>query len=105
MTIRTRIGLMILAFVGGLGLLAALSIWAGTSVQVNGPAYQRIVVQKDIIADVMPPPAYAIEAYLATHRIMEATQRKPRGRARCSGSSPSSRRPTAAGPTGSRPAP
>jgi len=45
-TIRTRIGLMILAFAGDLGLLAALSIWAGSAVQVNGPAYQRIVGQK-----------------------------------------------------------
>jgi len=76
MTIRGRIGLMIFAFVGGLGLLAALSIWAGAKVQVNGPAYRRIVEQKDIVAEVHPPAAYAVEAYLAIHQVTDEQDRR-----------------------------
>lgn len=30
---------------------------------VNGPQYQKIVLQKDLVADVLPPPSYLIEAW------------------------------------------
>ena len=32
--------------------------------RVNGPIYQRISTGKDLIADVVPPSAYIIEAFL-----------------------------------------
>jgi methyl-accepting chemotaxis protein len=32
--------------------------------KVGGPVYERIVSMKDVIADILPPPAYVIEAYL-----------------------------------------
>ncbi|MDX2144745.1 MAG: HAMP domain-containing methyl-accepting chemotaxis protein [Rhodospirillaceae bacterium] len=32
--------------------------------QVGGPVHNRIVMVKDLIADILPPPAYVIEAYL-----------------------------------------
>jgi len=34
------------------------------ALRVGGPLYQRIVLGKDLVADVLPPPAYIIEAYL-----------------------------------------
>jgi nitrate/nitrite-specific signal transduction histidine kinase len=34
------------------------------ALRVGGPLYQRIVMGKDLVADVLPPPAYIIEAYL-----------------------------------------
>ncbi|WP_448189464.1 methyl-accepting chemotaxis protein [Azospirillum sp. sgz301742] len=34
--------------------------------KVGGPIYQRIVLGKDLIADILPPPEYVIEAYLET---------------------------------------
>lgn len=46
------VGLMIAA----IGSLAVLT--------VNGPIYQRIVLGKDLVADILPPPEYVIEAYL-----------------------------------------
>ena len=32
--------------------------------KVGGPIYQRIVLGKDLIADILPPPEYVIESYL-----------------------------------------
>ncbi len=32
--------------------------------KVGGPVFDRIVTVKDLIADILPPPAYVIEAYL-----------------------------------------
>jgi len=34
------------------------------ALRVGGPLYQQIVLGKDLVADVLPPPAYIIEAYL-----------------------------------------
>src|SRR5262249_37467650 len=32
--------------------------------KVGGPIYNKIVTDKDLVADILPPPAYLIEAYL-----------------------------------------
>jgi methyl-accepting chemotaxis protein len=63
LTIRSRLLLTIGIFVAGLLALFTISWWSSGAVQVNGPLYSRIVSGKDLVADVLPPPAYAIEAY------------------------------------------
>jgi len=56
-----------LVAVAGLG-------WLGHStlehVKVNGPIYREIVVAKDLIADVLPPPEYIIETHLVAHEML-----------------------------------
>ncbi|MDZ4860262.1 MAG: methyl-accepting chemotaxis protein [Candidatus Hydrogenedentes bacterium] len=44
-------------------------------VQVNGPIYHNIIVAKDAIADVLPPPQYIIESYLCAHELTDATDK------------------------------
>ncbi|MDD2466426.1 MAG: methyl-accepting chemotaxis protein [Desulfobulbus sp.] len=34
------------------------------AIRINGPLYNQIVNNKDLIADILPPPAFIIEAYL-----------------------------------------
>lgn len=41
------------------------------SVRVNGPVYGAIVEGKDLVADILPPPAYIIEAHLVTLQLAE----------------------------------
>ena len=38
--------------------------------KINGPIYQRITADKDLLADILPPPAYVIESYLVLSRCM-----------------------------------
>jgi methyl-accepting chemotaxis protein len=40
-------------------------------VQVNGKLYQQIVQGKDLVADVLPPPAYIVESYLTMFQILD----------------------------------
>jgi methyl-accepting chemotaxis protein len=40
-------------------------------VQVNGKLYQQIVQGKDLVADILPPPAYIIESYLTMFQILD----------------------------------
>ena len=53
---------------------ALISGYALERLKVGGPLYAGIVQGKDVIADVLPPPAYVIEAYLeATLALQEQT--------------------------------
>jgi methyl-accepting chemotaxis protein len=45
--------------------------------RVNGPLYQDIVRSKDLIADVLPPPAYIIESSLMAHELVLGTAKDP----------------------------
>ncbi len=40
-------------------------------VKVNGEYYEKIVLDKDLIADILPPPEYIIESRLLLYEIME----------------------------------
>ncbi|OAN52158.1 hypothetical protein A6A04_00145 [Paramagnetospirillum marisnigri] len=65
-----------------LGFIAMVgtSLWAIDELKVGGPVYQRIVLGKDLVADILPPPEYVIEAYLETSLLLadpsELPQRK-----------------------------
>ncbi len=52
-------------------LLASIILAFSTlsQLQVNGPIYKNITDQKDLIADILPPPEYLIEAYLLTREM------------------------------------
>ena len=48
----------------GLGAVLVVALVTVLILRINGPLYDRIVLGKDLIADVLPPPEYVIEAYL-----------------------------------------
>lgn len=41
-----------------------ICIGAGAVLRVNGPIYDQIVLSKDLVGDILPPPEYVIEAFL-----------------------------------------
>ena len=41
-------------------------------VRVLGPLYSEIASGKDLVADILPPPAYIIETYLTSHALADA---------------------------------
>ena len=55
--------LSIVVIVGYFGAFGT-SMYALNELKVGGPVYGRIVSVKDLTADILPPPAYIIEAYL-----------------------------------------
>jgi methyl-accepting chemotaxis protein len=48
----------------GVVISAAIGTYTLYNVRIGGPAYARIIEGKDLLADVLPPPEYVIEAYL-----------------------------------------
>ncbi len=64
--------LVLTAILIGVGMLVLLVMIGVTTnrIKVNGPVYQDIVKGKDLVADILPPPEYAIEAYLVTFQAL-----------------------------------
>jgi methyl-accepting chemotaxis protein len=69
MTIRSRLALVFTALALGIIGISAMSLWTLETVRVNGPLYDRITQGKDLLGDIMPPPAYALEPYLMALRM------------------------------------
>ena len=63
----------------GFVVVVTTSALAIHELKVGGPIYQRIVLGKDLIADILPPPEYVIEAYLeATLALNDPASVAPR---------------------------
>lgn len=64
-------------------LLACVAMAASLLIRqitIGGSQYQHIIQAKDLVADILPPPAYIIEANLLAHQLRMATpvqQSKP----------------------------
>ncbi|MGE5505186.1 MAG: methyl-accepting chemotaxis protein [Actinomycetota bacterium] len=46
------------------------------TLKVNGPVYSRIVLTKDLLADILPPPEYILESYLVAQQAFGAAPDK-----------------------------
>ena len=70
--------LFVLVAVFSVGFIAFTLVAWGTiaRVKVNGPLYHEIVLGKDLIADVLPPPEYVIESYLIVLELVDGNNEK-----------------------------
>ena len=64
--IRANAALITIALVGELVVTSILA----KSTSINGPAYDKIIASKDLIADILPPPNYIIELHYYVTRAM-----------------------------------
>jgi methyl-accepting chemotaxis protein len=66
----------------GVGAIVLTGVTALNTLKVGGPLYAQIKLGNDLIADILPPPEYVIEAYLeaslAFHEPATLEQRKAR---------------------------
>jgi methyl-accepting chemotaxis protein len=60
----------------GFSLYGIFSYQTLTLVKVNGPLYKNIVAGKDLIADILPPPEYLVEANLVAHQMVNETNKE-----------------------------
>src|SRR4051812_29519699 len=58
--------------VAGLFIFGAVAYTTVNIVKVNGPHYQRVVQNKDLLADVLPPPNFIVETYLTAEQMRDA---------------------------------
>jgi methyl-accepting chemotaxis protein len=74
MTLRLTISRAILIFglitAAGLGAVIATGAYGLAQLKVGGPLYNQIKLGNDLIADILPPPEYVIEAYLESTLVL-----------------------------------
>ncbi len=62
--LRIQFTLLTLVLLAGLAAFGLLTYSGIGKVKVGGPLYERIVLDKDLVADILPPPNYIIESWL-----------------------------------------
>ena len=68
----TRAVLMFGLIIGtGLAAIFGASLYGLSQLKVGGPLYEQIKLGNDLVADILPPPAYVIEAYLEATLALE----------------------------------
>ncbi len=71
MSIPRLVGLFGLFVVVSLAAVVGASTLALRQLKVGGPVYQRIVAGKDLVADILPPPLYVVEAFLEAKELVD----------------------------------
>lgn len=66
-----RFATLVLLFVAAFALYGMYCLGTINQIKVNGPFYSRIVQGKDVIADILPPPAYLVESYLIAFQMLD----------------------------------
>src|SRR3954470_14335189 len=64
LTISRAITLFGIVTALGLGAVIFTSNYALSELKVGGPIYDKLKLGNDLLADILPPPEYVIEAYL-----------------------------------------
>src|SRR5688572_24673981 len=69
--------ILIFGMVMAIGMIITIAISAVSidKIRIGGAAYDDVVLTKDLVADILPPPLYVIEAYLEAN--LAFSQAKP----------------------------
>jgi methyl-accepting chemotaxis protein len=76
MSFKNKLWLLVGVFAAGFLVSVVFSFSTLNHVKVNGPIYKDIVQQKDLLADILPPPEYLVESYLVSLQMMSADKNK-----------------------------
>ena len=69
-SLKTRLLILVGIFVVAFAVFGAITFSTTARLLVNGPVYTEIVLEKDLLGDILPPPEYIIETYLTTTQLL-----------------------------------
>jgi methyl-accepting chemotaxis protein len=64
----------LIVVISGFSFYGWYSYYVINEIKINGLIYQKIILGKDLIADILPPPEYVIESYLTTIELKDNIQ-------------------------------
>ena len=70
LTVASRLYRLVGGFIAVVAISGAICFQTVSRLRVNGAVYARIVEQKDLLADILPPPMYVIETYLTALQMV-----------------------------------
>ena len=68
-----QLSLMAICFILGFALFSLVAMSTLNTLRIQGPIYNNIVQNKDLLADILPPPEYILESYLLAFQAGEET--------------------------------
>jgi len=72
-SIGKKLTVLLAVFIAGYAIFGLVSFSTLNTLRIRGNLYNQIVMSKDLIADVLPPPEYIIESYLDVLQMVEET--------------------------------
>jgi len=72
-SIGKKLMLLLTVFIAGYVVFGWISFSTLNSLRIHGNLYNQIIMSKDLIADVLPPPEYIIESYLDVLQVADET--------------------------------
>jgi methyl-accepting chemotaxis protein/CheY-like chemotaxis protein len=72
-SIGIKLMILLVVFIAGYATFGLVSFSTLNILRVNGDLYNHIIMSKDLIADVLPPPGYIIESYLDVLQMVDET--------------------------------
>ncbi len=72
LTLRKLITILLLVVACGVIFLSAWSYQATNKIKIGSDLYQDIIEANDLVADILPPPQYIVEAFLLIHQMRSA---------------------------------
>ncbi|MBU3110280.1 hypothetical protein [Clostridium lacusfryxellense] len=73
--ISLKLTILMSIFIIGFILFGVVSYKTITNIKINGKMYNEIVLGKDLVADILPPPEYIIESYLTALQLSKETDK------------------------------
>lgn len=74
MSIKQRLISMIMSMLVGMFIIAGVLLWSMNDLRIGGKIYNQIISDKDLLADILPPPEYILESYLTVYQLLDAEQ-------------------------------
>lgn len=73
MNLKYRIFTLMGVTVAGMIIISTVLFATLSRLEINSPLYLKIIQDKDLVADILPPPEYLIESYLVSLQLMQAS--------------------------------
>lgn len=71
--VRTKLTILTSILILGMIIYGLLSTATLQKLAINGPYYKQIMLSQELIADILPPPSYIIEAFLLSYQEVDET--------------------------------
>ncbi len=76
MRVNRRFVLMLGVFAASFMAVGWVSLSTLNLAKVNGPIYKNVILQKDLVADILPPPEYLLEAHFVVLELNQASAKE-----------------------------
>lgn len=76
MKIGYKLFLLVVIFISGFLLFGVYASKIINDIKINGEMYKKIIMEKDLLADILPPPEYIVESHFTTLELLNENDKR-----------------------------